>query len=240
MSRLRLAVDLSDGELRALLHECVRRTGLQNAYVSMTCTRGRPAPGSRDIRTCRNTFYCFAIPFVWIVPPEQQELGGASLMISEVPRIAPESVDPTVKNYHWLDMTMALWTANDNDAHLVLLRDQRGGIAEGPGYNVFVYANRRWTTPDEGTLKGITRRTAIELCQSGGATVLEGELSASDVIDAEEIFVSSTAGGIMPVTVVNGKSVGDGSPGPLTTELRNRYWEMHTDPRYSTPVDYAG
>jgi branched-chain amino acid aminotransferase len=239
MRRLRLAVEMSDDELRAVLNECVARTGLQDAYVSMTCTRGRPDPGSRDLRTCRNAFYCFAIPFVWIVPPGQQELGGASLMISDVPRIAPESVDPTVKNYHWLDMTMALWSATEHDAQLVLLRDQQGGIAEGPGYNVFVHVNGGWITPSDGILKGITRQTVIELCRNAGATLGEGALTSADVLGADEVFVSSTAGGIMPVTIVNGNSVGDGSPGPVTTALRNRYWEMHADSRWSTPVDYS-
>jgi branched-chain amino acid aminotransferase len=50
--------------------------------------------------------------------------------------------------------------------------------------------------------------------------------------------VTSTAGGIMPVTVVDGKPVGTGAPGPLTRELRDRYWASHQDPRYSTPVRY--
>ena len=82
------------GQIEDILHGCVGRTGLRDAYVSMTCTRGRVAPGSRDIRTARSTFYCYAVPFVWISSPDQQE-AGASLWISPVTRIPPESVDPT-------------------------------------------------------------------------------------------------------------------------------------------------
>ena len=48
----------------------------------------------------------------------------------------------------------------------------------------------------------------------------------------------STAGGIMPVTVIDGQPVGTGAPGPLTLQLRDRYWASHEDPRYSTPVRY--
>jgi len=235
--RLRLRLDLDDVELATVLHECVRRSGLRDAYVSMTCTRGRPAPGSRDLNSCRNTLYCFAVPFIWIVEPEQQE-AGAALWISDIPRIPPESVDPQVKNYHWLDMTMALWDAYDHGAPLVLLRDQRGGITEGPGYNVFAFRRGRWLTPKAGTLQGITRRTVIELCTAHGVPIEEARLAVDDVVEAEEVIVTSTAGGVMPVTTVAGKTIGDGTPGPRTRELRDRYWAAHDDPRWSTLVDY--
>ena len=53
-----------------------------------------------------------------------------------------------------------------------------------------------------------------------------------------EVLVTSTAGGIMPVTVVDGRPVGTGTPGPLTRKLRDLYWASHQDPRYSAPVRY--
>ena len=124
----------------------------------MTCTRGRTGAGSRDLRTARSTFYCFAVPFVWISTPEQQAT-GASMWISEVTRIPPQSVDPAVKNYHWLDLDVALLEAYDHDAQLVVLRDLSGAITEGPGFNVFAYVDGRWLTTGSGTLEGITRRS---------------------------------------------------------------------------------
>jgi branched-chain amino acid aminotransferase len=122
VASLRLNIGRTRTQLEDLLHECVSRTGLDNAYVSMTCTRGRPAPGSRDLRTCTNNFYCFAIPYVWVISEEQQTI-GASMWISNTPRIPPESVDPSVKNYHWLDMDMAQLDAYDHGAQMVVLRD---------------------------------------------------------------------------------------------------------------------
>ena len=68
--------------------------------------------------------------------------------------------------------------------------------------------------------------------------VLEGRLSDADLRRAAEVLITSTAGGIMPVTVVDGQPVGAGVPGPLTLQLRDRYWASHEDPRYSTPVRY--
>jgi branched-chain amino acid aminotransferase len=237
MARLRLDPGQDRAGIEDILHGCVRRAGLRDAYVSMTCTRGRMLPGSRDLRTARNSFYCYALPFIWISRPEQQET-GARMRISELTRIPPQSVDPTVKNYHWLDLDLALLDAYDHDADLVVLRDLSGAITEGAGYNVFAHLDGRWLTPGQGTLAGITRRSLIELAREAGQRVDEGELTAADLLRADEVLVTSTAGGIMPVTVVDGAPVGTGAPGPLTRDLKDRYWASHQDPRYSTPVRY--
>ena len=163
MRRLRLEPGVARAAIEDALHGCVRRAGLRSAYVSMTCTRGRLPQGSRDLRTARNSFYAYAVPFVWIATPEQQTTTGVGLWISDIPRIPPDSVDPLVKNYHWLDMDMALFGAYEHDVQLVVLRDGDGGVTEGPGFNVFALVDAAWRTPAAGTLHGITRRTAIEL-----------------------------------------------------------------------------
>jgi branched-chain amino acid aminotransferase len=237
LERLRLDPGRGRAEIEALLHGCVRQAGLRDAYVSMTCTRGRPTPGSRDLRTARNTFYCYAVPFVWISSPDRQAT-GASMRISPITRIPSQSVDPSVKNYHWLDLDLALLDAYDHDAELVVLRDLSGAITEGPGFNVFAHVDGRWLTPASGTLRGITRRSVIELAVQAGQPLEEGRLSAGDLRRAAEVLVTSTAGGVMPVTVIDGEPVGVGAPGPLTLELRERYWASHRDPRFSTPVQY--
>jgi branched-chain amino acid aminotransferase len=237
MARLRLDPGHDRQQIEDILHRCVARAGLRDAYVSMTCTRGRTPPGSRDIRTARPTFYCYAVPFIWISSPEQQA-AGASLWISPVTRIPPQSVDPTVKNYHWLDMELALLDAYDHDAQLVVLRDSDGAVTEGPGFNVFAHVDGRWLTPAAGTLQGITRQSVIELAAEEGQDLQQGSLSADDLRRAEEVLATSTAGGIMPVTVIDGCPVGTGTPGPRTMRLRDRYWARHDDPRWTTPVRY--
>jgi branched-chain amino acid aminotransferase len=237
LARLRLDPGYDRSQIEDILHGCVRHAGLREAYVSMTCTRGRMPPGSRDLRTARPTFYCYAVPFIWLRTPEQQQ-AGASLWISDLVRIPPASVDPRVKNYHWLDLDLALLDAYDHGADLVALRDLSGAITEGPGYNIFAWVDGRWLNPASGTLAGVTRRTAIELALEAGQPVEEGRLTAEDLRHAAEVLATSTAGGIMPVTAIDGKPVGDGAPGPLTTHLRDRYWASHADPLYATPVRY--
>ena len=85
-------------------------------------------------------------------------------------------------------------------------------------------------------LEGITRRTALEIAAKLGLAVEERPVAAGEVRDADEVFLTSTAGGIMPVTRVDGVLVGDGRPGAATLKMRERYWARHEDPRFSTAV----
>jgi branched-chain amino acid aminotransferase len=103
---------------------------------------------------------------------------------------------------------------------------------------VFAHVDGRWLTPATGTLAGVTRRSLIELAAEAGDPVQQGRLSAGDLRRATEVLITSTAGGIMPVTLIDGQPVGTGTPGPRATALRERYWACHEDPRFSVPVHY--
>lgn len=238
MARLHMSPPYDRTEIRDILIECVRLSRLRDAYVEVICTRGVPPAGSRDPRECHNNLFAFALPFVWIADPQKQEERGLHATISSVWRIAPESVDPTVKNYHWLDLTQGLYEAYERGGETVILVDREGNVVEGPGFNIFVVKNGQIYTPESGVLEGITRRTVIELGTKLDTHVQLRAVSSKEVKDAQEVFATSTAGGIMPITVVDGKAIGDGKPGALTLALRKAYWELHHDPRYALPVDY--
>lgn len=236
VAKLRLALPFERAGLAEILKECVRRAALDDAYVEMICTRGFSPDFSRDPRRADNRFIAFAIPFGWIAD-EAQRRRGLHLAIAEVRRIPPQSVDPTVKNYHWLDLVAGLFEAYDRGAENVLLCDLEGNVTEGAGFNVFVVSAGRVTTPAAGVLEGITRRTVLELCAELGIPAGTGLLSAAALKGADEVFVTSTAGGIMPVARIDGTAIGDGGPGPLTAELTRLYWAKHDDPAWTTPVD---
>jgi branched-chain amino acid aminotransferase len=241
MARLRLDPGASREAVRAVMHECVRRADLRDAYVEVLCTRGRPEPGSRDPRTCQNQFMAFAIPFVWIADPAKQRR-GIDLVVSDVQRIAPASIDPRVKNYHWLDMVMALFQAYDAGAETALLVDANGNVAEGPGFNVFaVVEGGALVTPDAGVLEGISRRTVLELARAAGLAVEVRPLPVAELRRASEVFLSSTGGGVIPIARVDGEPVGGraaGEFGPVSERLQAAYWALHEDPRYVEAVRY--
>ena len=241
MQRLRLDPGKSRGEVRAIAHECVRRAGLREAYVEVLCTRGQPAPGSRDPRTCRNNFMAFAIPFVWIADPDKQRR-GIDLVVSDVQRIGAASVDPRIKNYHWLDMVQALFQAYERGGETALLVDAAGNVAEGPGFNVFAVVGGALVTPEAGVLEGISRRTVIEMAGAAGLPVRIEPLPVATLRAADEVFLSSTGGGVIAVSHLDGVAVGGraaGEFGPITRRLQDAYWALHDDPRMTEAVVYA-
>ncbi|MEE8122955.1 MAG: aminotransferase class IV [Alphaproteobacteria bacterium] len=236
VAKLRMSLPFDREALREVLMEAVRRTGFEDAYVEMFCTRGRTPGAGRDPRQAINNVIAFVIPFGWIADAEQRAR-GLSIAVALVKRIPAESVDPTVKNYHWLDIVAGLFEAFDRGAENVVLTDLAGNVTEGAGFNVFAVASGRVFTPERGVLEGITRRSAIELCQELGVPVTLAPLPVARLRQAEEIFITSTAGGIMPVTKIDGAAIGDGRPGALTKRLTALYWDKHADPAWTTPVE---
>jgi branched-chain amino acid aminotransferase len=238
MAAFRLKLPMSRNEMRDISLECVRLTGLRDAFVSLTVTRGMTPKGSRDPRTAENRLYVYVVPFVWIADLEKQK-EGLNLWISQIQRISPASVNPQTKNYHWADLTMGLLEAYDNGCEIDVLVDGAGNVTEGPGFNIFVLKNGRLHTPLEGVFDGMTRRTIIELAPETNVKVEEGLVPVELVQSADEIFITSTAGGVMPITRIAGKPVGDGTPGPLTQRLNKLYWSKKEAGWLGTPIDYG-
>ncbi|MBE2970604.1 aminotransferase class IV [Burkholderia cepacia] len=239
LARLRLDVPLGDDALRDILVECVRRSGLRNAYVEMLCTRGVSPTFSRDPRDAVNQFIAFAVPYGSVANERQLREGLHLHLVDDVRRIPPESVDPQIKNYHWLDLVAGLLKGYDAGAESVVLKCTDGSIAEGPGFNVFIVRDGRLRTPERGVLHGITRQTVFELAASMGIDAQAGRVDDAQLREADEVFITSTAGGIMPVTRLSGAPIGDGRPGPMTRRLFDAYWARHEDPAWSLAVDYA-
>ncbi|MEH6455872.1 MAG: aminotransferase class IV [Cocleimonas sp.] len=235
MERLHLSIPHSRNELRSILNDCVKKSGLKDAYVEMITTRGQPQSGSRDPRNCTNQFIAFAIPFVWITKPKT----SLNLFISQRQRIPTESIDPVIKNYHWLDLVMGQYEAFENGGETVALVDQNGNLTEGPGFNIFVIKDKIITTAATGVLHGVTRKSAIELATNSGYKVIEGDVSPQSARIADEVFATSTAGGIMPITTIDNQRIGTGDIGPITKKLQKGYWLMHDDPCYASTVDYS-
>ncbi len=235
--RFRLDPGRSDEQVTAVLEQCLRLSGLRQSYVEMIVTRGQPPWGSRDPRQALNQFYAFAVPFVWIANEEQRQR-GLHVLLSDRQRISPDAVDPKAKNYHWNDLTMGLLGALDAGFDSVLLSDAAGNVVEGPGFNVFAVSKGRLVTPALGVLEGVTRRTVIEIAHVLGMPVEQRLLAPAELLAADEVFLSSSGGGVLPVTQANGQVIGAGRPGPVTGRLLKTYWDWHHDPAYSRPVAY--
>lgn len=237
-AKLRITPPMSTPQIREMLIELVRRTQLRDAYVDVIVTRGQSARGQRDPRLAEPAIYAFVIPYVWILPMSVHETGGSAIVTRDVRRTPPGAMDPTIKNLQWGDLTRGFFEAFDRDANLPLLPDGDGNITEGC-YNVFTVHDQVLRTPARGVLEGVTRLTAMEIAKAEGWTVRMEDVPVGSLYDADEIFLSSTAGGIMPITTLDDNPVGGGQVGPVTRRIWERYWDLHADPRLSFAVQYA-
>lgn len=238
-TKLRMRCPHDRDTVRAVLMEAVRRTGFREAYVQMLMTRGRAPIGSRDVRLAQNKFWMFCIPYVWIARPEQKEQ-GLSLHVSGIQRVPKETVDPTIKHYHWLDFQMALMEGYDRGADTCAVMDKDGNISEGPGFNIFAVKDGHVVTPPEDVcLDGMTRDTVFKLAAETNLEISKRPLPPGEMRGADEVFISTTGGGVIPITKIDGKPVGSGHPGPVTRRLDGLYWQKRKAGWYATPVDYA-
>lgn len=236
--KLHMTPPLSKEEMVDILSECVRRSGIKNAYVDMILTRGLAPKGSRDPRLFNNRFYAFAVPYMWICHPANHETGLHMVIVENTIRIPSDAVDPTVKNFHWGDLIRSLFEAYERGAQNAILLDAAGNVTEGPGFNVFALVNNELYTPEHGALEGITRRTALDLAKAAGLKTHITTFGIDLLFKASELFLTTTAGGIIPITKLNDHVYGNGRMGEITKELYEAYWSAHLEGEWVTPVVY--
>ncbi|MEX2520520.1 MAG: aminotransferase class IV [Paracoccaceae bacterium] len=240
MAALRLDTGVGRAEMKAALHAIVAKAGLKNAYVSMTAARGVPlVPGTRDPRQCGNHFYAWAVPYIHVVTPEVVARGAKLWIAKTVRRIPEDSVNPRAKNYHWGDLTAGLFEAVDAGFDTVALLDHAGNVTEGPGFNVFAMKNGRVTTSGHGVLHGLTRRTVLEMCAETGIETEERPLPLEELLESDEVFLSTSGGGVVPIVQVGDRFFGNGAPGPGATGLASLYWNWTKRPEWREEISYA-
>jgi branched-chain amino acid aminotransferase len=222
-------------ELRGIIVETTRRCGLQNAYIQTIVTRGEPPLGVRDLTQCQPGLIVFAVPYVFILNPEQIKAGGRG-MIASTRALPVQSLDPKIKALSRMHLDLATLQGKAAGVDVALMLDLDGHVTEGPGFNVFVVKGGELFSPPDGILMGITRQTVFELAAEHGIPAREAPLTTYDLYAADEVFLTSTAGGIMPLVEVDGRSIGDGKPGPVGQRIHGLYWALRESGRHGTPV----
>jgi len=231
----RIACPLPPKALADVIVETTRRSGLRNAYIQTIVTRGEPPIGVRDLTQCRPSLIVFAIPYVWILNREQIASGGRGSIVST--RALPvQCLDPKIKSLSRQHLDLAVLQGKFAGADVALMLDLDGRVTEGPGFNLFAVKGGTMYSPPEGILMGITRQTVFELAAEHGLPAREAQLTAYDLYAADEIFLTSTAGGIMPLVEIDGRAIGDGRPGPVFQRVHDLYWALRESGRDGTPV----
>ena len=111
-------------------------------------------------------------------------------------------------------------------------------MTEGPGFNVFAVTGDRLVTSDHGMLEGISRRTVIEMARDIGMRVEIRPLPLAQFMEADEVFISTSGGGVIGLTKVDDRIFANAAVGPVTAKLYETYWDWMMHPAFRTEIDY--
>lgn len=229
--RLRLDPGHTKAELAEATKQCVSMSQLREAYVNLTITRGYGRrKGEKDLTKLTHQTYIYAIPYLWAFPPHEQINGTTAVVPRHVRRAGRNTIDPTIKNYQWGDLTAASFEAKDRGARTAILLDADNCVAEGPGFNVVLVNNGELVSPSRNALPGITRKTVFEIAESMGLRTTLRDIPSHELYDADELMAVTTAGGVTPIISLDGEPQSGGKPGPLTIAIRDRFWALMDEP----------
>jgi branched-subunit amino acid aminotransferase/4-amino-4-deoxychorismate lyase len=205
----------SRDSVEPVVRDLVDRCELDVARVRMTLTAGREGGRGASL-----------LIQAWAATEYSRELYevGAS---AETATVRRNETSPLcrIKSLNCLDNLLARDAARQAGANEALLLNTRGLVAEGSVSNVFVVRDRQLITPPvkDGVLPGVTRAAVLDIAREAGVEVAEVSIHLDDIAGADEAFLTNAVAGVLPLTSVNGVSIGQGKPGELTLRLRMLY-----------------
>ena len=225
---LALDVPLSDDQIDQRFQETMQAAGLgdspeREAYIRILVTRGI-GELTYDLAAC-------PAPSVVIivkpnVPPSKEAFErGVKVALVDVVRNHPATVNPRIKSNNLLNNALAMQQAGARGAFEGVMRNYRGELAECTQSNLFIVKNGAALTPplDAGLLPGITREFLFEVGADNGIPVTEQVLRDSDLLGADEAFLTSTTREIVPIVQVDDQRIGSGAPGAITQSLLDSF-----------------
>ena len=219
-----LDIGLTRAELTAALQQTVRVNDMHDGvHVRLMITRGLKKTPSQDPRLT------IGAPTIVIIAEHKQANPavferGVRLFTSTIRRPPPDTLDPKLNCHSKLHEVMALNQAIQAGADEALMLDVHGAVSTCNATNFFIVVKGQvWTSTGQHCLNGITRRKIIEVCRANAVPVFEKDFSLTDVYSADEAFVTGTFGGLTPVMEVDGRPIGDQTPGAITRRLRELY-----------------
>src|SRR5438128_397116 len=174
-----------------------------------------------DSETCADpTAIIIVVPLV--APPESVYADGVNVVISSVRRSGRHA---DIKTGSLIHQVLALREAKSKVAFEAILLTADNQLSDGITSNIYLVQNGTITTPplDAGIVDGITRGVVLDLARKMGIRVVEGFSHVTQTKRADEMFLTSTGREVVPITRVDGKPVGNGRPGPITTRLLEAY-----------------
>ena len=214
-------------ELKTVVLELYHSSELDSAFVWFAVTRGVPNSGNpRDLAQCATQVMAYVKPYYGF-----NAANSARLCLSTVPRVPDASINQRFKNWAWPDLTQAQWQARDRGYDSAVLLDHDGHLTEGPGFNVAVVVDDVIHIPQHNVLGGITMHTVVQLCQANRIAYKYCNIDQRQLAAATDMFVTSTAGDIVPVTEFESQTF---TPSDQQIALKQLIEQAWTQDAYST------
>ncbi len=223
---IRLEIPMAMDAMAKAVRDTLQVNDITDGYIRLVVTRGAGYLGL-DPRKTSNPQVIIITDHIELYPAELYEKGLAIVTASTI-RNHPNAVNPRIKSLNYLNNILAKIEGVDGGAPEALMLNHKGEVAECTGDNIFLVRRGELLTPptDAGILEGITREAVIELARSAGRTVREIALTRHDVYTTDECFLTGTAAEVIAVVKCDGRAIGNGQPGPVTRELRQRFVEL--------------
>ncbi|MGA2865333.1 MAG: branched-chain-amino-acid transaminase [Verrucomicrobiota bacterium] len=218
-----LELPMRPADLVAAVLATCRRNKVRDGYVRLVVTRGIGTLGLNPNR-CKNPSVIIIAGKIQLYPPELYHKGMELITVPTV-RNLHSALNPAIKSLNYLNNILAKIEANNAGCEEALMLNAEGFVAECTGDNVFIVKDGHLLTPPlaAGALYGITRRVVMDIAAESGLAVSEPNLTRYDLFNAEECFLTGTGAELVPVVKIDGRLIGTGQPGPVTTRLVAQY-----------------
>jgi branched-chain amino acid aminotransferase len=222
-----------DEEITGQIRQTLLANGMTgNVHIRLTLTRGMKITSGMDPRL--NTRGPTLIVLAEHKAPVYDQ-AGITLITASVRRPSPDCLDPKIHHNNLLPSILAKIEANVAGADDAIMLDQRGFVAETNATHLFLAAGGRLATPTTAACpEGITRAAVLDLAAEAGIGCDVTDLSLTRFYTADEVFVTGTMGGLVPVTAIDGRPIGSGAAGPITGRLAGLYADLTA--RSGTPL----
>lgn len=218
-----LDIPLTYEKMEKAVVESVRKNDMRDGYIRLVVSRGDGNLGL-DPRRCPKANIIIIVEKLAIYPEEAYRTGLRTVSVSSRRNI-PEAINPKIKSLNYLNNILVKIQANLAEVGEAIMLNSQGYVAEGSSDNIFIVKRGKVFTPPCycGALEGITRGAIIDICKKVGYELREEPFTLHDVYVADEVFFTGTAAEVIPVREVDGRIIGEGKAGPVTTHLLKEF-----------------
>jgi branched-chain amino acid aminotransferase len=222
---IRLTISINHSELVSAIEQTVKANNITDGYIRLVVTRGAGTLGLNPF-VCKNSSIFIIADSIQLYPEELYEKGMRLISATTV-RNHPLAIPPQAKTMNYLNNILAKIEALDNDVPEAIMYNHEGYVAEASGDNVLIVKDGIIYTPpaEAGALPGITKSIVIKLAKEQDLQVVEKNLTRFDLYVCDEFFLTGTAAEVIGIVEVDGRTIGDGKPGPITNLLRKKFFE---------------